>query len=94
MEETKPIIIEMFYTMTCPNCKIMKRMLNEVLPQFDDKFLLKRSLANSPFGMLKTMKLGIHTVPALLIDNKIIYRSVPSKDELIGIIDKLVVFFS
>jgi len=84
MEETKPIIIEMFYTMTCPNCKIMKRMLNEVLPQFDDKFLLKRSLANSPFGMLKTMKLGIHTVPALLIDNKIIYRSVPSKDELIN----------
>jgi len=84
MEETKPIIIEMFYTMTCPNCKIMKRMLNEVLPQFDDKCLLKRSLANSPFGMLKTMKLGIHTVPALLIDNKIIYRSVPSKDELIN----------
>ena len=74
----------MFYTMTCPNCKIMKRMLNEVLPQFDGKFVLKRSLANSPFGMLKTMKLGIHTVPALLIDNKIIYRSVPSKDELIN----------
>jgi len=29
------------------------------------------------------MKLGIHAVPALLIDNKVVFRSVPTKEELI-----------
>jgi len=64
----------------------MKRMLDEVLPEFGDKFVLKRSLANAPIGMIRTLKLGIHTVPTLLIDNKITFKSVPSKGELI---DKL-----
>lgn len=79
----KPIVIEMFYTLTCPNCKILKRMLDDVLPQFGDRFKLKKSLANSPIGMIRTLKLGIHTVPTLLIDNVVVYKSVPSKDELI-----------
>ena len=67
MPEKAPIPIEMFYTFTCPNCRLMKRMLEEVLPQFDDNFVLKKSLASSPIGMIRTMKLGIHAVPALLI---------------------------
>jgi predicted DsbA family dithiol-disulfide isomerase len=75
--------IELFYTLTCPNCKLMKQMLKDVLPQFGDKFLLKTTLANSPSGMIRTMKLGIHTVPTLMIDNKIVYKGVPTKEELI-----------
>ncbi|MCF8296035.1 MAG: thioredoxin family protein [Saprospiraceae bacterium] len=78
------IKIEMFYTLTCPNCRILKRMLDEVLPEFGDKFEVKKSLANSPFGMLRTMKLGIHAVPALLINDEVIFRSVPTKKELIN----------
>jgi predicted DsbA family dithiol-disulfide isomerase len=84
MEDKKPIIIEMFYTLTCPNCRILKHMLNEVLPQFENKFEFKRSLAGSPMGMIRTMRLGIYAVPTLLIDNKIIFRSVPTKEELIN----------
>lgn len=84
MEEKNPIVIEMFYTLTCPNCRIMKRMLDEVLPQFDDRFILKKSMANSPIGMVRTMKLGIHAVPTLLIDKKIVFKSVPTKQELIN----------
>ncbi len=84
MDEKKSILIEMFYTFTCPNCRIMKRLLDEVLPQFEDKFEFKKSLANSPIGMIRTMKMGIHAVPTLLIDNKIIFRSVPTKAELIN----------
>jgi predicted DsbA family dithiol-disulfide isomerase len=86
MEEKKPIVIEMFYTLTCPNCRIMKRLLDEVLPQFEDRFVLKKSMANSPIGMVRTMKLGIHAVPTLLIDKQIVFKSVPTKQELI---DKL-----
>ena len=59
MIDKNAVTVEMFYTLTCPNCKILKRMLNEVLPRYGDKFQLKKSLANSPMGMIRTMKLGI-----------------------------------
>ncbi len=83
MEDKKTIILEMFYTLTCPNCKIMKRQLDEVLPKFGNKFELKRTNASLPVGMVKSMKLGIHAVPALLIDNKLVFRSVPTNEELL-----------
>lgn len=79
-----PIKIELFYTLTCPSCKVLKKMLEELLPEFENKFTLKRSLANSPIGMLRTMKLGIHAVPTLLINGEIAFRSAPSKEELIN----------
>jgi len=84
MNSKYPIKIEMFYTLTCPNCKILKRMLDEVLPEFDDKFKFKKSLANSPIGMIRTMRAGIHTVPTLLINNEIVFKEVPTKQELIS----------
>ncbi len=84
MTKPDPIIIEMFYTLTCPNCRVMKRMLQEVLPEFGDKFKLETTLANLPIGMIRTMKLGIFAVPTLLIDHKIVYREVPSKQELLN----------
>jgi predicted DsbA family dithiol-disulfide isomerase len=86
MNEKGPIIIEMFYTLTCPNCRIMKRMLQEILPGFGEKFKLETTLANLPVGMIRTMKLGIYAVPTLLINDKIVYREVPLKQDLI---DKL-----
>jgi predicted DsbA family dithiol-disulfide isomerase len=86
MKEKIAIPVEMFYTLTCPNCRTLKRMLDEVLPEFGHKFKFSRSLANSPMGMIRTMKLGIYAVPTLLINGEIVFRSVPTKDELI---DKL-----
>ncbi len=74
----------MFYTLTCPNCKILQRILDEILPAFDDKFVLKKTMANAPLGMLETMKLGIHSVPTLLINNEIVFKQVPTKKELIN----------
>jgi hypothetical protein len=59
-------------------------MLQEVLPEFGDKFKLETTMANLPIGMIRTMKLGIHTVPTLLIDNKIVFKEVPSKQELMN----------
>lgn len=84
MNSSKQITIEMFYSVTCPNCKILNRMLEEVLPQFHDQFQFKKSLANSPVGMIRTMRLGIHSVPALLINNEIAFKGVPTKQELIN----------
>ena len=76
----------MYYTLTCPNCKVLSRMLDNVLPQFGRKFVLKKTNANMPVGMIKTMKLGIHAVPTLLVDQKIVFRSVPTREELINIL--------
>jgi predicted DsbA family dithiol-disulfide isomerase len=84
MHLNESVVIEMYYTLTCPNCRIMKRLLDEVLPQFGDKFTLKKRLANGPIGMIRTMKIGIHAVPALVIDGKVVFRSVPTKEELIN----------
>lgn len=59
-------------------------MLDEVLPQFNDRFVLKKSMANSPIGMVRTMRLGIHAVPALLIEKQIVFKSVPTREELVN----------
>ncbi len=59
-------------------------MLDEVLPQFGDRFKVKQTMANAPIGMIKTLKLGIHSVPALVIDDKIAFREVPTKQDLIN----------
>jgi uroporphyrinogen decarboxylase len=84
MEKSKQVSLELFYTLTCPNCKILQRMLEEVLPEYGDKFVLKRTMANAPLGMIKTLNLGIHTVPTLLINNETVFKQVPSKQELIN----------
>ena len=84
MGKRAPVTIEMFYTLTCPNCKILQRMLDEILPTFGDKFILKKTMANAPLGMIRTIKLGIHSVPALLINNEIAFKQVPSKQELMN----------
>jgi predicted DsbA family dithiol-disulfide isomerase len=83
MQEKTPIEIEMFYTLTCPNCRILKRMLDEVMPQFGNRFKFTKSNISLPIGMIRSMKLGIHAVPALLVDKKVVFRSVPTTKELI-----------
>jgi len=84
MDKHKQVSLEMFYTLTCPNCKLMQRLLNETLPEFGEKFVLKKTMANGPLGMIKTMKMGVHTVPTLLINNEIAFKQVPTKQELIN----------
>lgn len=59
-------------------------MLKEILPEFDEKFELKEILVSSPKGWIKSAKLGIYSVPVLAIDDKIIFRSLPEKEELIN----------
>ena len=78
----------MFYTLMCPSCKTLKQLLKEVLPEFEDRFEYSKTLANGPVGIIRSMKLGIHAVPALLIDDRIVFRSVPTKSELINELNK------
>ncbi|MDP2236052.1 MAG: thioredoxin family protein [Bacteroidales bacterium] len=86
MQIKSRLTIELFYTLGCQNCKVLQRMLDDVLPSFGDTFTVKRTLANGPVGYVRTLKLGVYAVPTLLIDNKIVFRSVPTKQELIEIL--------
>ena len=76
--------LELFYGLTCPHCRTLKKMLKEILPQFENKFELKETLVSSPMGWIKSAKLGIHSVPVLTLNDKIIFRSLPSKNELLN----------
>lgn len=78
------VTVELFYSLTCPNCMPFKRMLLEVLPEFGDKFQLKTTLVSSPVGMIRSMKAGVHSVPTLFIDHKIVFRELPEKQSLIN----------
>ncbi len=84
----KPVRVEMFYTLMCPNCRTLNNLLKEVLPRFGRNFRYTKTLANGPRGMVRSMKLGIHAVPALVIDGRVVFRSVPSKGELINELNK------
>ncbi len=84
----KQLTLDLYYTLMCPNCKTLITLLNEVLPGYNDKFQVKKVLASSPFGMVKTMKLGIHTVPTVVINNKVVLKAVPTKEELIQLLNQ------
>ncbi len=84
MDKYNQVSLEMFYTLSYPNCKLLQRLLDETLPEFGEKFVLKKTMANGPLGMIKTLKMGIHTVPTLLINNEIAFKQVPTKQELIN----------
>ncbi|MDP3682296.1 MAG: hypothetical protein Q8S01_00045, partial [Ignavibacteria bacterium] len=65
-------------------CRVFKRLLKEVIPQYGNKVELKETLVSSPLGWAKSFKLGIHAVPVLLLNDEIIFRSLPTKEELIN----------
>jgi predicted DsbA family dithiol-disulfide isomerase len=83
MVNKKASVIEMYYTLTCPNCHVFQRLLDEVMPGYGNQFTYKKTLASGPFGYVKSLKLGIHTVPTVLINNEIVFRSVPTRKQLI-----------
>lgn len=57
-------------------------MLKEILPEFGDQITLKETLISTPSGWLKSFKLGIHSVPVLLLNDEILFKSLPTKNEL------------
>ncbi|HRY97617.1 MAG TPA: thioredoxin family protein [Bacteroidales bacterium] len=83
MDQTPPVQLELFHTPGCPACKALGQMLDELLPGYGDRFRLKRTLASGPMGYVRTLRLGIHAVPALLIGGKVVFRQLPSRQELI-----------
>ena len=74
--------IELFYGLICPYCKTAKAMLKKIMNENPGKFRLKQTLISSPSGMISRYRLGIHAVPAVLMNGEIIFRGLPSEEEL------------
>jgi predicted DsbA family dithiol-disulfide isomerase len=83
MNKTATVQLELFQNPGCPACKALNLMLDELLPAYGDSFTLKRTQASGPLGYVRTLRLGIHAVPALLINGKVEFRSLPARQELI-----------
>lgn len=74
--------IELYYGLICPFCKTAKKILKKIIKENPGKFSLKQTLVSSPGGMVKSYKYGIHSVPTILIDDKIVFRALPEEEEL------------
>ncbi|MEN8153114.1 MAG: thioredoxin family protein [Acidobacteriota bacterium] len=74
--------IELFYGLTCPYCRTARRLLKKIVEENPERFNLKQTLISSPKGLIRRYKLGVHAVPAILIDGEIIFRSLPEEGEL------------
>ncbi len=79
--------IELFYGITCPYCRTAKKLLNKIIEENPGKFKLKQTLISSPKGMIRRYKLGIHAVPAILIDGEIVFRGLPEEEELKNVLN-------
>lgn len=74
--------VELFYGITCHYCRTAKQLLKNIIEENPGKVRLKQTLISSPKGMIRRYKLGIHAVPAILIDGEIVFRSLPEEEEL------------
>ena len=79
--------IELYYGITCPYCRTAKKLLKKIVEENPGKFKLKQTLISSPKGMIRRYKLGIHAVPAILIDGEIVFRSLPDEEDLRNILE-------
>lgn len=74
--------LELYTTPACPHCLALKKVIQEVLPEFADKYSFKEISAASPMGYLKSLRNNIHSAPTLLIDGKVVARTALSEKEL------------
>ncbi|MEN8221697.1 MAG: DsbA family protein [Acidobacteriota bacterium] len=74
--------IELYYGIMCPYCRTAKKILDKIIDEHPGKFSFKQTLISSPRGMIRRYKLGIHAVPAILVDGEIVFRSLPEEEEL------------
>ena len=74
--------IELYYGLLCPYCKTARAAIKKIMDENPEKIKFKQTLISSPTGIINRYKIGIHSVPTILIDGKIVFRGLPEKEEL------------
>ncbi|MFD3158083.1 uroporphyrinogen decarboxylase family protein [Haloimpatiens sp. FM7330] len=73
----------------CAPCQYMVESVKKVAPQYGDKLRWRETLIKSKAGIKRTMELGVKNLPALLINNEIVFDNiVPDENSLKVEIDK------
>ena len=75
--------IELFYSPICPHCPEAKRILLEVLDEFDQEFSIDEVNVFSLKELERAKKYDILSVPAIVIENKHKIIGVPRKENLL-----------
>jgi len=77
------IRLELFYSPICPFCPEARRILLEVLGEFDQEFRIAEVNVFSSEGLERTKKYDIISVPAIVIENKHKIIGIPEKESLL-----------
>lgn len=76
MSAEKPLI-RLFTTPICPYCPAAEKMMNQVLPELGERVKFEKVNVWSSKGREEGKKLNVMTVPAIAVDEEIIFRVVP-----------------
>lgn len=73
----------------CAPCQYMVEAVKNVQDKYGDKLIWRESLIKSVAGIRRTQKLGVSTLPTMLINNEVVFDNIiPSAEELCKEIDK------
>lgn len=73
----------------CAPCQYMLESVRRILPKYEGKVEYRESLVKSKAGIARAMKLGVVNLPAMLINNDLVFDNIiPSETELIEAIEK------
>lgn len=73
----------------CAPCQYMVESVKSVADKYGDKLIWKESLIKSLAGIRRTQKLGVNTLPTMLINNEVVFDNItPTSDQLCKEIDK------
>lgn len=93
IEEVKPghVFIEIVTLDSegCAPCQYMVESVKSVADKYGEKLTWRESLIKSLSGIRRTQKLGVSTLPTMLINNEVVFDNItPTSDELCKEIDK------
>ncbi|MCC8057932.1 uroporphyrinogen decarboxylase family protein [Cloacibacillus sp.] len=73
----------------CAPCQYMVESVRSVEPLFNGRIIWRETLIKSLSGIRRTQKLGVSTLPTMLINNEVVFDNiVPTKEELCAEINK------
>jgi len=81
------LVVELFYSPTCPRCPKARETVIEVLGKVNRKVQFDEVNIFSPEGLEKAEKYGVMAVPAIIINSRHKIVGIPAKDRLLRLIN-------
>jgi len=85
-----PVKIEVFYSPTCPYCPAAIRVVRKIEEELKNQVEIEEINTFTVKGQLKALKNGVYAVPTIILNGKEKIVGVPSEQELLNIIKKII----